>query len=185
MKFKWRKWNRIIHRDLGYIFFAMTVIYAMSGIAINHVNDWNANYIVNTKQIQLDEPLVKAEITKNLVLKILKDYDVDGYKKHYFPNDNILKVFIKNGVVRIDMRSGRGLIEKTRRRPILGPMNYLHYNPVIYWTIFSDAFAVALILIAVSGLFILKGKKGITRRGAWLTGLGILIPIIYLLIYFY
>ena len=43
----------------------------------------------------------------------------------------------------------------------------------------------ALIALAITGLFLVRGKKGITGRGAWLTVLGILIPMIYLLIYFY
>ncbi len=49
MAFKWRKWNRAIHRDFGYLFFGMTIIYALSGIAINHLDDWNPNYKVVTQ----------------------------------------------------------------------------------------------------------------------------------------
>lgn len=64
-------------------------------------------------------------------------------------------------------------------------MNYLHYNPVKWWTIFSDIFAGALVLLAFSGILIIKGKKGMKGRGAWLTTLGIIIPIIYLIIYYY
>jgi len=43
---KLRKWNRIIHRDLGYIFFGMSIIYGLSGIALNHIGDWNPDYII-------------------------------------------------------------------------------------------------------------------------------------------
>jgi hypothetical protein len=64
-------------------------------------------------------------------------------------------------------------------------MNYLHYNPIKYWTYFSDIFSGALILLGISGILIPRGDKGITRRGLWLTLLGILIPAIYLFIYFY
>ncbi|HPE87100.1 MAG TPA: peptidase, partial [Bacteroidales bacterium] len=32
-----RKIVRITHRDLGYFFFAMTLIYALSGIGMNHL----------------------------------------------------------------------------------------------------------------------------------------------------
>ncbi len=32
----WRKWNRWIHRELGFLFFGMTIIYGISGIALNH-----------------------------------------------------------------------------------------------------------------------------------------------------
>ena len=41
----------------------------------------------------------------------------------------------------------------------------------------------ALILVAITGLFVLKGKKGITGRGAWLTGAGVLIPLVFLVMY--
>lgn len=183
---KWRKWNRIIHRDLGYIFFFMTIIYAASGIAINHLNDWNPNYIISTQEIQTGQNLTRAELTKTAVKKILEDNGEEGsYRKHYFPNDYTMKAFIKGGTLTVDMETGWGIIEITTKRPILAPMNYLHYNPVKWWTIFSDIFAGALIILAFSGILIIKGKKGITRRGAWLTGLGIIIPIIFLIIYYY
>jgi hypothetical protein len=40
-----------------------------------------------------------------------------------------------------------------------------------------------LILLAVTGLFILGGKNGISGRGAWLTALGIIIPALFLIFY--
>jgi len=39
-------------------------------------------------------------------------------------------------------------------------------------------------IMAISGLFILKGRNGITRRGAWLTGVGIIIPVVFLIMYY-
>jgi len=39
-------------------------------------------------------------------------------------------------------------------------------------------------VLAISGLFILKGKNGITRRGAWLTAAGIIVPIVFLVMYY-
>jgi hypothetical protein len=109
----------------------------------------------------------------------------DQYKNHYYPNDNTLKIFLKDGSVIINTNSGDGLIEQVRRRPFIRESNYLHYNPIKYWTWFSDLYAGALIALAVTGLFLVRGKKGITGRGAWMTILGILIPLIFLLIYFY
>jgi len=61
----------------------------------------------------------------------------------------------------------------------------LHYNPQKWWTIFSDIYAASLIILAITGLFILKGKNGITGRGAWLTILGTLIPLLFLLLYYW
>ena len=50
-----RKWNRVIHRDAGYIFFGMSIIYGLSGIALNHLDDWNPDYIIHTEEIFLND----------------------------------------------------------------------------------------------------------------------------------
>ena len=54
---KLRKWSRILHRDIGYFFIGTTIIYGLSGIALNHMNDWNPNYKVETEQFQTTIPL--------------------------------------------------------------------------------------------------------------------------------
>ncbi len=184
MTFNWRKWNKAIHRDFGYFFLGMTIIYGLSGIALNHMQDWNPNYVIINKEIQID-PLNK-KLDKAEVKAILDKYDEAGnYKNHYYPNDNILKVFIEDGTVIINIKTGEGLLEKTKRRPLFREVNYLHYNPIKYWTWYSDIFSGALILLGITGILIPRGAKGITKRGAWLTIIGIIIPVIYLFAYFY
>ncbi len=183
MSFNWRKWNRVIHRDFGYFFFGMTIIYCLSGIAINHMHDWNPNYVIVTKKIQITPT---NNIDKNFIKSFLSENDIDNrYLNHYFPKKNELKIFLKDGSVNVNLISGKGLLEQTKRRLFFKPMNYLHYNPIKYWTWYSDIFSGALILIAITGLFIVKGKKGITQRGAWMTITGILIPIIFLLMFYF
>ena len=57
---KWRRFIRILHRDIGYVVAALTIIYSVSGIAVNHINDWNPNYIVehdSSKIIPLNDIL--------------------------------------------------------------------------------------------------------------------------------
>lgn len=185
MEFKWRKWNRVIHRDFGYLFFAMTVIYSLSGIAINHLKDWNPNYVITYEEFTDGLKGEANQINKAAVINLLKKLrEEDNYKKHYFPSNNQLKVFLDGGNVVVDLETGEGSIEKISRRPIFHAVNYLHYNPGKWWTLFSDVFAGALILISITGLFILKGKNGITRRGAILTIAGIVLPIIYLILFY-
>src|SRR5256885_15484666 len=41
---RWRAWLRAIHRDIGYLAVGFTVIYALSGIAMNHIDDWDPNF---------------------------------------------------------------------------------------------------------------------------------------------
>ncbi len=180
-----RRWNQAIHRDLGYLFAGMTVIYAISGIALNHLKEWDPNYIIEAKDIRVDAPIVKAETNKSTVLALLAGIDEEeNYKKHYFPEEGILKVFLDGGSVTIDMATGEGLHESIRRRPVFFEVNFLHYNtPRKLFTWYSDIFAGSLALLAIGGLFILKGKNGITGRGAWLTAIGLIIPAIFLIIY--
>ncbi|MEK7239068.1 MAG: hypothetical protein AAB224_00640 [Gemmatimonadota bacterium] len=80
----WRRWSIVLHGDVGYLAVAMTLAYAISGIAVNHI---------------------------------------------------------------------------------------------------ADIYALALILLAVTGLFVIKGKQGITRRGGWLTAAGTLVPVGYWFLY--
>ena len=61
---KLRKWNRIIHRDMGYIFFGMSVIYGLSGIALNHLDDWNPNYIIKIREVILEDLPSPGPISK-------------------------------------------------------------------------------------------------------------------------
>jgi uncharacterized protein len=180
-----RKLIRIFHRDLGYIFFGMSVIYGVSGIALNHKEDWNPNYAITQYTIELPRAIKKDSISKAWVTELLARYQQEGsYKKHYFQNDSTLKVFINGGFLTLDLKTGTGFLETIRKRPILRDFNILHYNNIKHlWTWFSDLFALALIIMAVTGLFMIQGQKGITGRGAWLTALGLIIPLLFLLIY--
>jgi hypothetical protein len=188
---RWRLWFRILHRDLGYLFFGLTVVYAASGLAVNHRADWNPNYRVERRQFALPPPapgpdaavVSEKNYTKADIAALLAGAGVKGrYKKHYAPDDRHVRVFLENGTVTLD-REARALdIELLHRRPLLHTFNQLHLNPGRWWLWFADAFAVALLVIAVTGLFLLRGRHGLTRRGGVLAALGILIPglIVYL-----
>ncbi|PID89454.1 MAG: hypothetical protein CSA05_00615 [Bacteroidia bacterium] len=179
-----RKWNRIIHRDLGYFFFGMILIYSLSGIALNHIKDWNPSYKIENTYFTAQLPKAKEDISKQEVLALLaKHHKKTAYKKHYFPNNQTLKIFLKNGSISVALKSGEAHMEILNKRFLFNEISYLHYNPQKWWTWFSDIFAVALIVLAVSGLFIIRGKKGITGHGAWLTIAGFILPILFLILY--
>jgi len=46
----------------------------------------------------------------------------------------------------------------------------------------ADLFAIGLIFFAISGLFMVRGKRGIAGRGKWFLIIGLLIPIAYILL---
>jgi hypothetical protein len=113
MQLQWRKWFRVVHRDFGYLFFGLTLVYSISGIALNHLDDWNSNYIIIRKDITLENPgQIYPGITKTEVKALLKEFDLaDSYKNHYFPQSNQLKVFLKGGSAVINTETGNGLLE--------------------------------------------------------------------------
>jgi hypothetical protein len=80
--------------------------------------------------------------------------------------------------VEVDLKGRSAVYEKVAERPFLKAMNDLHLNRAgKLWTWMADIYAAALGFLAITGLFVLVGKQGITGRGAWLTGIGIIIPV--------
>jgi uncharacterized protein len=178
------KLNRITHRDIGYLVAGLTIIYAVSGIALNHKHDWNPNYIIENLNFKTDINITRETISKETAQNILKKISGDlEYKTYYFPSGNILTIFVEGGSVRINIKTGEGTVEKIKKRPVFYQLNFLHYNPGNWWKYFSDIFCVSLIVVTITGLFLVKGKNGITRRGAILTAAGIILPLLFLFIY--
>jgi uncharacterized protein len=178
------KLNRILHRDLGYFYVGLILIYSISGIAVNHRKDWNPNYSIINKEFKFDKPVSRINVDTRLINEILsKIGEETNYKNHYFPKDSILTIFIDGGNVKVNINTGICIQETIRRRPILYEINFLHYNPGVLWTWFSDIFCVMLIFLAISGLFIIKGKNGLKWRGTIFCILGIVVPILFLMYY--
>jgi hypothetical protein len=74
------------------------------------------------------------------------------------------------------------MYETVRRRPLLSEFNVLHLNPRGWWRMFADVFALALILISVTGLLVRKGSPGLAGRGKWLVTGGLLLPLLAMLL---
>jgi len=178
------KLNRVTHRDLGYLIAGLTIIYAISGIALNHKNNWNPNYIFDNRSFITDIPIIRESFNNEDAINILKSIGADQeFKTFHFPSGNKVTIFINDGFVQINALTGEGVIQKISKRPLFYQINFLHYNPGRWWKYFSDIFCVALILVTITGLFIIKGKNGITKRGAILTIIGIILPLLFLFIY--
>ena len=183
----WAKLNRWIHRELGFLFFGMTIIYGLSGIALNHgvARHWNPGIVSRSESFDYHKPLEKDAINRDIVEEILEiTGEGSNFKQYYFPGDEYLMIYLKGGHINVHLPTGKLSVIKVRNRPVFKEVNYLHYNkPKKLWTWFSDLYAFGLILLAISGLFLVKGKKGITGRGGIITVIGILIPLAFLVIH--
>jgi hypothetical protein len=178
------KLNRVTHRDIGYLIAGVTIIYAISGISLNHKNNWNPNYIYDNRSFKTEVNITRETFNKETAAEILKSIHVEPeFKTFYFPTGNKVTIFIEGGFVKFDIITREGVIEKISKRPVFYQLNFLHYNPGKWWKYFSDVFCISLIIVTITGLFIIKGKNGITKRGAILTITGIILPILLLLFY--
>jgi hypothetical protein len=162
----------------------LTLIYAISGIALNHKHDWNPNYVFDNRAFRTGVTISRETFSDETAKQILGELGlVSEFKASYFPSGNKVTIFINGGFVQIQSSTGEGTIERISKRPLFYQMNFLHYNPGVWWKYFSDVYCISLILVTITGLFIIKGRNGITRRGAILTIIGIILPLIFLFIY--
>ena len=69
-----RKWFRIIHRDLSFFFSGVLIIYAVSGIMLNHRGDINPNYTIKRHSLQAEGtfPITEENVSKSMVITMLK-----------------------------------------------------------------------------------------------------------------
>lgn len=176
----WRRWNAAVHRDIGYLSVALTLAYALSGLAVNHIASWNPNY-VKTQETRQIAPMDPAAAPELLVRQAQERLRPEGrFKSTFQPDDDTLQLFYDRATYAIDLPTGKVLVDATRPRPVLYALNQLHLNaPKRLWTLVADLYAGALIALALSGLFILKGPKGILGRGAWFVGAGTAVPLLY------
>jgi uncharacterized protein len=175
-KIGFRKWLRILHRDIGYLVVGITMVYAISGIILNH------------KKKNVD-PAYK---TISVVQQIEAGLSVDGFtfyfKENYMdhqltriiPDNSYYRLFIKGGVGSYKIETGLLEFEVYRKKPLVHFLNKLHYNQKKYWTAPADIFAGVLIFLALSGIFMVRGKKGLSGSGKWYLIAGIALVFIYI-----
>jgi hypothetical protein len=88
-------------------------------------------------------------------------------------------LFLEAGTGVYNSSNGSLHYERHEKRVLIYWMNSLHYNKVKGWSPVADIFAGSLIVLAITGLFMVKGKRGITGSGKWYLLIGLLIPIIF------
>jgi len=180
-RFSWRRWNNILHRDLGYICVALTIIYAISGIAVNHIRDWNPNYKI-TRIERTFEPFPVAD-RATMVTQAVERLGLPGPPKESFrPDPATVQLFYEGWSVEVHALEGVAVEERVRDRFLLRDFNVLHLNhPKGLWTYAADIYAALLLLLAATGMFVLRGKTGLAGRGKWFVLGGLIVPVLFLL----
>lgn len=182
---RFRRYCRTVHSHLSFFFMGVILIYAVSGITMNHLKDFNPKYYITVNNYTVKETFPPShKFNKNEIIQLLKEVgEQDNYIKHFYPNNSTMKVFLKSGSSYIlDTQTGNVAYEGIKKRPVFYQLSFLHYNPGTRWTYFSDLSAVCLILICISGILMNKGKRGLFGIGGIELLAGILIPVLALIL---
>lgn len=178
MKYNWRRWFRAFHRDIGYVAVALILAYSLSGIAVNHIEDWNPNYRFSERSFDIG-PLTGTipEMAAAAITKL--SIDQRSVRGHFQETDTLLRIYMDEGQeARLDVRSGRGTLKTLKTRAVFFEVNALHLNNLKgIWTYIADAFAVALIILAITGMTMMKGDRGFMGRGKYFVLAGLAIPV--------
>lgn len=174
-----RPWVRALHRDFGYLVIGLTVIYAVSGIAVNHIADWDPSFrqVDRTHQV----PLPLPDDDDGAARSVLRALDVHETPREVYRADEAqLDLVFEQRTFHVDTRTGKVLEEGQSPRWLLRTANWLHLNRgKRAWTYLADAYAAMLLFLSISGLFMIPGRKGLVGRGAVIALVGAAVPVAY------
>ena len=177
-----RPWLRALHRDVGYFAVGLTIVYATSGLAVNHLKDWDPNFkqVNRTHQLPLPLPSDDTAAAKSALGTLgVREEPREVYRA----SDRQLDVVFDKRTFHVDTTTGVVNEEGQAARPLLRVANWLHLNRgKKAWTYIADSYAVFLLFLAASGLFMIPGRKGLLGRGALIALLGAALPIAYVVL---
>lgn len=176
-------WNRTLHRDLAYFFFGLILAFSISGITLNHRENFSSReYTVTVESLALELPNDKSKINedyfRNIATKISPESEFEAFQSRGEEG----RIYFDNAFATINLSTGIGEIEHVKPIPVLKQMAILHQTTNTWWIWFSDIFGIAMLTIAITGMYISKGKYGFKRRGWILASLGLIFPFIFLFI---
>ena len=178
-----RRLVMVVHRDVGYLLSALLIGYCLSGLALNHIDDWNPDFVVEKRTVNVGGGLTRAQFDDATLERIALMVGEGAHRVIDFPTPDQVKIYYAESTLQVHLSTGAAEYERDTRRPLFYDANVLHRNVIDGWKWVSDLFAVALITLNVTGLLLLKGRNGLGGRGKWLVLAGLGPPLIALLIH--
>lgn len=168
-----------LHRRLGFLVTGMLLVFAISGIALNHQSHWDPYYTVSNAR-EMVEDLRSSMSEDDLDQYLRKRYGVEeNLESSFWESSRIVAMSYSNGIsFVIDLRDNSIVSEITRKRPGVYNLIHLHLNGFKgLWILAADLFAVGLILLSLSGVYLVRGKY--TRNEFVFLIAGILMPVVF------
>ncbi|PHN06778.1 PepSY-associated TM helix domain-containing protein [Flavilitoribacter nigricans] len=174
---------RNIHRDFAYFYLGLIISFSLSGIFLNHRRTWHPmRYQYASQEISLPSPVTAEQVDDAYLKDFTEEFQIDDQIRRYAVDGDVLRVTYADHEVEVDLTSGKGKIGEYRQTPLLGQMTELHVTTNNWWIYYSDIFGLAMLTIAITGMFISKGKMSFRSRGWKLAVAGVLFPLVFLLL---
>lgn len=162
----------------------LTLIYAVSGITLNHLSpSFNPNYQIEKSTASIAPLGDVTEPDMGYIKTLLKDLGETGkYKNGAFVSPRVLRIFVEGNTIDVHLDTGLIEMEKVMKRPVLYEINSLHLNKLKgVWTWFADLYCIALVIVALTGAFMIRGKQKVRHLSLVLVGFLIPLGFIFLL----
>jgi hypothetical protein len=173
-------WLRALHRDAGFLGIGLTLIYAISGLAVNHIADWDPNFHNSERMHELGPQHGDDQsVARNVLAKLA----IQAAPSDVFRNEDMLDITLDNRSLHVTLSTGHVIDQEQQPRFFVRTANFLHLNrgkPA--WKYIADGYAVLLLFLASSGLFMLPGKRGVRGRGVVFVLIGIAVPVLYVML---
>jgi len=182
----WRKQLRSLHRDFGYSVVGFTLIYAISGLAVNHLADWDPNFtqVERSYQLPMPQSSIGEETKRQRAEQLMKTIGrSDEIREVLRIDDFTFDLGLRDTTLHVDLKRGIAQEEGQSARPLLRLANWLHLNRgKKAWTFLADAYAVLLIFLALSGLFLVRQERAFWNRRTLLVAIGFGTPVLYVVL---
>jgi hypothetical protein len=113
--------------------------------------------------------------------QVLAKLGITDAPREVYREGDALEILFEHRTLHVTAATGHVVDEGQKPRFFVRAANWLHLNRgKKAWTYFADSYAVGLLFLATSGLFMIAGKKGLLGRGVFFVAAGIAIPLVYL-----
>jgi uncharacterized protein len=150
-------------------------------LAVNHIADWDANFTNVTRQY--DVSISSAQTDDAIASVVASRAGITDSPKEIYREGDDLEILFTHRTLHVALASGHVIDEEQKPRFFVRIANWIHLNRgKKAWKYFADAYAAGLLFLATSGLFMIRGPKGLVGRGAIFVVIGVAIPVLYVVL---
>ncbi|RXJ88977.1 hypothetical protein CRV01_10165 [Arcobacter sp. CECT 8983] len=184
------------HRDLGYLVIGITIIYSISGmiLSVRDLHLFEKEYILNAT---IEKNIKEKDLQKEIVLTFTENEEKKSLPSHIIKKSVLDKFELlenNNELIKYQISRKKDMkfitYYKTSGELIYSINGYPTFiNALVKahksssqdkWSYLALAYSIILFFLAISAIFMVKGKYGFRQRGLYLTLLGIALVIIFL-----